>query len=145
MTTFLLLMSIVANASPPPPPPLPRAFCDAATGDDARSVTHLRARYGVIGTNGSGVYSGELTLSGSEDAEFLDVSGEVAGERRDGTARIIRCGADRIRQLEVTWKSGAVLFCVPHGTFDNARKASCSRDLGGRGEHQELWFERLGT
>lgn len=106
-------------------------------------VTWLRGNYGVVGSRGRESYTGKLTLSGSENSESLDISGIVDGTSRQGTARYVRCGPDRVRQLEIISGAEHMFYCVPHVNYDNLNRASCSRRLSDPNGDHELWFQRL--
>ena len=141
-TSLVLAMSLFASAPIPPPPPTTPA-CTVATGDEAKMVTWLRGEYGVLGSRGGKPYTGRLTLSGTEASASLEVNGTVDGSPRQGTARFVRCGPDRVQQLEIAWAPGRVLYCVPHHDYDNLNRASCSQKLSDPDGDQELWYQRL--
>ncbi len=142
MDTFLVLVMALLGSAPPAPPPPTSPICTAATGDVARTVTWLRGDYGVLGTRSGQPYTGQLTLSGTENSDSLDVTGTVDGSPRQGTARHVRCGPDRVRQLEIALVSGQVLYCVPHNDYDNFNRVSCSRSLSDPNGDHELWIQR---
>ena len=106
-------------------------------------VSWLRGDYGVLGSRRGQPYIGQLTLSGTEDSGSLDVIGMVDGSPRQGTARYVHCGPDRVRQLEIVLEPGRVLYCVPHHDYDNLNRASCSHTLSDPDGDKELWFQRL--
>src|SRR6185436_11199624 len=129
MDTSLLLLVAVLGSAPPPPPPPSNSVCTVTTGSEARTAAWLRGNYGVLGSRNGQPYTGKLTLSGTEDSESLYVSGTVDGSTRQGTARYVRCGPDRVRQLEIMVGSKHLLYCVPHVDYDNLNRASCTRRL----------------
>jgi hypothetical protein len=135
--SLVLVMALFGSA----PPTV--SICTFATGDEAKTVTWLRGDYGVLGSRNGQPYTGQLTLSGTEDSDSLDVTGTVDGSPRQGTAKYVRCGPDRVRQLEIAWEPGQVLYCVPHHDYDNLNRASCSRRLSDPSGDQELWFQRV--
>ena len=140
-TSWVLVMALFGSASPAPPPTTP--ICTVAPGDEAKTVTWLRGDYGVLGSRSGQPYTGQLTLYGTEDSDSLDVTGTVDGSPRQGTARYVHCGPDRVRQLEIALASGQLLYCVPHHDYDNLNRVSCSRRLSDPNGDQELWFQRL--
>jgi hypothetical protein len=145
MAASLLLVAVLSGSTPAPPPPPPPTLqiCSPVVGDEAKTVAYLRGTYGVLALHAGQPLEGTLVLAGSEDSEFLTVSGEVAGSARQGSARYVRCGPDRVRQLQVTLGSGQLLYCVPHADYDNLNRVSCSRHLSDPNGDQELWFERF--
>ncbi|WP_440224822.1 hypothetical protein ACQQ2N_06180 [Dokdonella sp. MW10] len=138
--TLVLVMALSAGT---PPVVSPASICVDATGNDAKMVTWLRGDYRVIGSRGGRPYVGEITMSGAEDAESLDLTGTVDGSPRKGSVRHVRCGLDHVRQLAVTLATGEALYCVPHYDYDNANRASCSSGLGSQGGDLELWAQRF--
>ena len=143
MDTSLVFIVALLSSTPPPPPPPSTPICTVTTGDEAKMVAWLRGDYGVLGSRDGQLYTGRVALSGTEDSESLDASGTVDGLPRRGTARYVRCGPDRVRQLEIAWGPGQVLYCVPHHDYDNLNRASCSHKLSDPNGDQELWFQRL--
>ena len=143
MAASLLLAALVSGAAPPPPPPASGPICSPVVGDEAKAVAYLRGTYGVVALHGGRPQAGTLVLGGSEDSELLAVSGQVAGSPREGSARYVRCGPDRVRQLQVTLGSARLLYCVPHTDYDNLSRVSCSRQLSDPNGDQELWFQRF--
>ena len=139
-TSLVLVMALLGSPLAAPPPP--SSPCTAATGDVAKAVTWLRGDYGVLGSRSGQPYTGQLTLSGTEDADSLDVTGTVDGSPRQGTARHVHCGPDRVRQLEIALASGQLLYCVPHNDYDNFNRVSCSRSLSYPNGDHELWVQR---
>ena len=142
MDTSLVLVAALLGSAQVAPPPV-TSICDVATGKEAKAVVYFRGDYGVLGTHTSRPYTGRITLSGSEDSEALEVAGTVNGKPRQGIARYVRCGPDRVRQLEITFGPGHKLYCVPHLDYDNLNRASCTRRLSDPNGDQELWYQRL--
>ena len=140
-TSLVLVMALFGSALPAPPPPT-SPFCTVVTGDDAKTVTWLRGDYGVLGTRGGQPYTGQLTLSSTENSDSLDVTGTVDGSPRQGTARYVHCGPDRVRQLEIALAPEQVLYCVPHNDYDNFNRVSCSHSLSDPNGDHELWVQR---
>ena len=138
MDASLILVMALLGSTPPT-----TSICTVAAGDEAKTVTWLRGDYGVLGSRKGQPYTGQLTLSGAEDSDSLEVTGTVNGSPRQGTARYVRCGPDRVRQLEIAWEPGQVLYCVPHHDYDNLNRASCPRRLSDPNGDQELWFQRV--
>lgn len=138
--SLAVLMALSSGTLPSASPSA--AICAAATGDDARIVAWLRGDYGVLGSRSGQPYTGQLTLSGDEDSEVLGVSGIVHGLPRKGAARYVRCGPDQVRQLQISFEPGQMLYCVPHHDYDNLNRASCTRSLSDPDGDQELWFQR---
>ncbi len=142
MDTYLVLVMALLGSQPAAPPPPTSPICTAAAGDVAKAVTWLRGDYGVLGSRSGQPYTGQLTLSGTEDADSLDVAGTVNGSLRQGAARHVHCGPDRVKQLEVALASGQVLYCVLHNDYDNFNRMSCSRSLSDPNGDHELWVQR---
>jgi len=142
MATSLVLVAVLLGGTPPPSPPA-ASICTTTTGIGAKTVAYLRGDYGVVGLRAGQPYTGRLTLSGTESSETLDVSGAVAGLPRQGSARYVNCGPDRVRQLEVKFGTEQVLYCVPHHDYDNISRASCTHSLSDPDGDQELWFQRF--
>lgn len=142
MTISLLLAVVLLGGMPPPSSPA-ASICTSTTGVGAKTVAYLRGSYGVVGLRAGQPYTGRLTLSGVESSETLDVSGAVAGLPRNGSARYVDCGPDRVRQLEVNFGAEQVLYCVPHHDYDNLSRASCAPSLSDPDGDQELWFQRF--
>ena len=141
MNTFLILVAALFGNLPPPPPPTAPP-CTPATGDDAKTVSWLRGDYRVLGSRSDQPYIGQVTLSGTEGSGSVNVSGTVDGSPRQGTARYVRCGPDRVKQLEITLAPGSVLYCVWHVDYDNSNRVSCSHSLSDPNGDHELWVER---
>lgn len=139
--SLVLAVALLATA-PPPPPPAASPLCIPANGDEAKTVGWLRGAYGVLGSRSGPPYTGQLTLSGTEASESLDVAGTVDGSPRQGVARYVHCGPDRVRQLKIALVSGQVFFCVPHIDYDNFNRLSCSRSLSDPNGDHELWIQR---
>lgn len=116
--------------------------CAPAIGDDARSISQVRGAYRVLGLRGEQPYSGELTLSGAEGSESVEVLGTVDGSPRQGTARYVLCGPDRVNQLELALAPGQALYCVRHNDYDNFNRLSCTKTLSDPNGDHELWIER---
>ena len=141
MDTFLVLvMALVGNVLPQIPT---GPICTVEAGDEAKAVAWLRGDYGLLGSRSGKPYTGQVSLSGTEDSESLSLTGSFGGTPRQGTARYVRCGPDRVRQLEVTLASGPVLYCVPHNDYDNFNRVSCSHSLSDPNGDHELWVQRL--
>jgi hypothetical protein len=141
-TSLIFVVALLGGEAPPPPPPT-ASICTSAIGDEARTVAYFRGDYGVLGVRAGHPYTGRLTLSGAESSEALEVSGLVDGKPRQGTAKYVRCGPDRVRQLEITLGPEHKLYCVPHLDYDNLSRASCTRSLSDPNGDQELWFQRF--
>jgi len=140
-TSFVLVVALFGSTASAPPPTA--SICSVTTGGAAKAVSWLRGDYGVLGLRNGQPYTGQLTLSGTEDSDSLEVTGTVDGLPRQGTAKYVRCGPDQVRQLEVSLGAGHVLYCVPHHDYDNLNRASCSRRLSDPNGDQELWFQRV--
>lgn len=142
-TSLILAMALLG--SPPSVPSHPDSICSVTTGNEAKVITWLRGDYAVLGSRNGQPYTGQLTLSGAEDAESLEVTGTVDGSPRQGMARYVRCGPDQVMQLEVVLGPEQGLYCIPHNDYDNLNRASCSRSLSDPSGDQELWVQRVAS
>lgn len=140
-TSLILIFTLLASVSSVPSA-LTHPFCTQATGDMGKSVAWIRGNYGVLGSRGDQLYTGQLTLSGDEDSGSLRVLGTVNGSPRQGTARYIQCGPDRVKQLEIALEPDHTLYCALHTDYDNFHRMSCSRSLSDPNGDHELWVER---
>src|SRR5688500_14384581 len=116
-TLLIVVVALFGNSLPPSPPIAP--LCTRASGDEARAISRFRGAYRVLGSRSEQPYVGQVTLSGADDSVALNVTGTVDGLPRHGTARHVRCGPDRVKQLEITLRTGATLYCVLHNDYDN--------------------------
>ena len=144
MATIVMLLG-ATQTSPPPPPPLATSICLPVTGSEANAVEYLRGQYRVLGMRGKQPFTGTLVLGGHEDAGQVTVTGLRDGQPTRGSARYVVCGADGVRQLEVTLKAERkthTLFCVAHNDYDNFNRLSCSSRLSDPNGDMELWQQK---
>lgn len=139
------LFPVLLSAQPTPPPAAVASLCRSVTDNDAHTVQSLRGQYRVIGTRANQPFTGTLVVDGREGAGQVTISGLRNGKPTQGSARYVVCGADDVRQLEVTLKANGAthtLFCVPHNDFDNFNRLSCSSRLSDPNGDLELWQEK---
>ncbi len=123
-------------------------FCPATELPAAVSSEWLNGRYRVVGYDATRqrAYHGSLTLRGEEDSHVLQVSRRIDGHDGHGTARMVACGPDRVRQVEVRFDDGPQprhLFCVWHTDYDNNHRLSCSRPVSRPNHDVETWFQQI--
>lgn len=154
MQTWLMLAALAQGAGQPPQspdePPRPleaRAFCTASAGKEARTVEWLQGDYRIVGLSPKNrvPYSGTMKVVASTLTE-VRLETRIGSSVRHATARYVRCGPDRVKQLYVTVVSPGTprqLYCAVHNDYDNLHRATCSGQAsdGDGDKGLEAWFE----
>lgn len=142
MKLMATIVMLLGATQPSPPPPPVTSICLPVTGSEANTMEYLRGQYRVLGLRGKQPFTGTLVLAGHEGGGQITVSGLRDGKPTQGSARYVTCGADGVRQLEVTLKAEGTtrtLFCVAHNDYDNYNRLSCSHRLSDPDGDMELW------
>ncbi|MDO5609764.1 MAG: hypothetical protein Q4G62_03115 [Pseudomonadota bacterium] len=144
---FAPIALTLALAGPVDPEQALAEFCPASALPAAVTGEWLNGRYRVVGYDATRqhAYHGSLTVHGEEDSQVLQVSRQIEGQNGHGTARMVACGPDRVRQVEVRFNDGPSprhLFCVLHTDYDNNHRLSCTRPVSDPAHDVETWFQQ---